>query len=90
MFLVPRVRNVRIKGVRKSNGYSFLLLLYGYACFNLSEAWKMTILTALQFVTDTVAHFVSSSLFGTIVMAVGCFVLLIALIRVVWFIVRID
>lgn len=50
----------------------------------------MTILSALQFVTDTVSHFVSSSLFGTIVMAVGCFVLLIALIRVVWFIVRID
>ena len=90
MFLELRAKSVKIKGVKISNGNSFLFLYHVYACSYLSEAWKMTILSALQFVTDIVSHFVSSSLFGTIVLAVGCFVLLIALIKVVWLIVRID
>lgn len=50
----------------------------------------MTIITMLNFVTNVCSLFAGSSFFALFMIAIGCMFLLIALIRMVWFIVRIN
>lgn len=50
----------------------------------------MTIANFLGFITNVIAYLVASDLFQVVLVGVGCMFLLISLIRLVWFLVRID
>lgn len=50
----------------------------------------MTILTFLQFITNVCSYLAGSSLFTVVLLGIFCMFLLIALIRVVWYIVQFN